>query len=195
MHGLINRSIEGYVRAAHGDATWARAAAAAGLDPGGFEAMLTYDDALTPRVLDAVARVLGRPRGEIMEDIGTFLVTGPGSEPLRRLLRFGGVDFEDFLQSLDELPDRARLAVPDLVLPALRLKLVAPGRYHLDCAAQVAGFGHVIMGILRAMADDYGALVLLDAAAGHAGTERLTIDLVSARFSEARTFRLGAETG
>ncbi len=195
MHGLINRSIQSYVCDNYGTAVWDAVVNKAGLEFTEFEAMLTYPDALTPAVLDAAAGVLSRPRSELMEDIGTYLVTNPTFEAVRRLFRFGGVDFQDFLHSLDDLPDRARLAVSDLHLPKLELRALADGQFSLICGGDVAGFGHVMMGILRVMADDYGALALLEHSGETGGIETLSITLVEADFAEGRHFALGASAG
>ena len=195
MHGLINRSIQSFVCDTYGREAWTDIALMARLDFIEFEAMLVYDDALTPAVLDAAAKVLRRPRDELMEDIGTYLVSTPQLEGVRRLLRFGGVGFEDFLQSLDDLADRARLAVSDLVLPRLELREHAFGQYSLICDSPVAGFGHVMMGVLRVMADDYGALVLLDHEGRRQGVETVSITLIEADFAAGRHFDLGARTG
>ena len=195
MHGLINRSIQSFVCDTYGREAWTDIALMARLDFIEFEAMLVYDDALTPAVLDAAAKVLRRPRDELMEDIGTYLVSTPQLEGVRRLLRFGGVGFEDFLQSLDDLADRARLAVSDLVLPRLELREHAFGQYSLICDSPVAGFGHVMMGVLRVMADDYGALVLLDHEGRRQGVETVSITLIEADFAAGRHFDLGARAG
>lgn len=69
--------------------------------------MLTYEDSVTLDVLAALGVVLDRPQQDILEDIGTYLVSHPKVEPLRRLLRFGGPTFTEFLHSLDDLPARA----------------------------------------------------------------------------------------
>jgi hypothetical protein len=191
MHGLINRSIQSYVCDNYGLATWSEVAHIAALESVEFEAMLSYDDALTPRVLDAVSAVLGRPRAEVMEDIGTYLVSHPGFEAVRRLLRFGGVTFEDFLHSLDDLPDRARLAVADLHLPRIELRAHTAEQFSLNCDAPVTGYGHVLMGVLRVMADDFGALALLEHKGGVDGVETVAISLVEAEFAEGRAFVLG----
>ncbi len=195
MHGLINRSIQSFVCDHYGAERWAEVAQLAGLDFVDFEAMLTYDDAITPRVLDAAAQVLNRPRSEVMEDIGAFVVSHHGLEPVRRLLRFGGVNFEDFLHSLDDLPDRARLAVADLNLPRVELREHAKRQFSLICSSPVAGYGYVMMGLLRVMADDYGALALLDHTGGGQGTETLSITLVETDFANGRSFDLGARIG
>ncbi len=119
----------------------------------------------------------------------------PSLERLRRLLRFGGVTFVDFLHSLDDLDGRCRLALPELCLPLLRLREVEPGRFVLRCETGLPGAGHVIVGLLRAMADDYGALVLLE----HLGTdemgETVSIHLLETQFAAGRRFDLAAPVG
>lgn len=101
MHGLINHSFQRYMCDSYGQDAWLAVAVRAGVSPPTFEPMLTYDDAITPAVLDAMAAVLHRTRVEVMEDIGAHLVSHPKTEAVRRLLRFGGMNFEDFLHSLD----------------------------------------------------------------------------------------------
>ncbi|SFG55779.1 heme NO-binding domain-containing protein [Sulfitobacter dubius] len=192
MHGLINRSIQNYFCANYGHALWSAVATRAGLGFTEFEAMLTYPDHVTPAVLDAVCTVLERPRAEVMEDVGTFLVAQPGYAAVRRLLRFGGVSFRDFLQSLDELPDRTRLALSELRLPRIELCEEPDGQYLLVCEAPLVGYGYLMMGVLRAMADDYGALVALEHCGRSEGIETLKIILIEADFSEGRSFELGA---
>ncbi|MGJ8544825.1 MAG: heme NO-binding domain-containing protein [Sulfitobacter sp.] len=193
MHGLINRSIQNYVTDRYGPRIWARATELAELEGANFEAMLVYEDAITPRLLDAAAQVLGRGREELMEDIGTYLVSHV--EAVRRLLRFGGVNFEEFLHSLDDLPDRARLAVSDLILPGIELRELERGRFRLDCESHVAGIGFVLMGVLRVMADDFGALALLEYEGSAGGRESIMISLVESDFAQGRDFELGARAG
>ncbi|WP_372885642.1 heme NO-binding domain-containing protein [Shimia sp.] len=195
MHGLINRAIQCYVRDNYGRERWIEVTHLADLGFSDFEAMLHYDDALTEAVLAAVSRSLGVPRETVLEDIGTYLVSHPNVEALRRLLRFGGVSFVAFLHSLDELPDRARLAVDDLRLPRMELCDHGDNRYALICRGDHAGFGHVMMGVLRTLADDYGALVFLEHKGGAGGSETIEITLVEAAFAEGRRFELGAGAG
>ncbi len=190
MHGLLNRSIQGFLRRTFGEAVWLDVAARAGLGPDGFEAMLDYDDSLTDRVINAAALRLDRPRDALLEDLGTYLVSHPDLERLRRLLRFGGSGFVDFLHSLDELPDRARMALPELELPQLDLNEQRPDRFRLMCKSPLIGAGHVILGLLRAMADDYGSLAVLEHEGSWPEGEIIRIDLLDPRFSEGRRFDL-----
>ncbi|MDJ0630148.1 MAG: heme NO-binding domain-containing protein [Rhodobacter sp.] len=191
MHGLINRSIECFLRDTYGAEAWVRIAQRSGADETGFEAMLSYEDASTDRLLAGAAAHLEKPRDMLLEDLGTYLVSHSGTQPVRRLLRFGGATFVDFLHSLDELHDRARLAIPDLTMPQLELREHGASAWSLSVVHPQPGFGHVIVGILRAMADDYGALVLLDHAGRKDGVEIIGIELAEMSFAKGRHFELG----
>ena len=190
MHGLINRAIENFLRDRHGPDVWQRVVRRANLHFDSFEPLLTYDPGLTEAVLREACGELGLPRDTVLEDMGTALVSHRDREGLRRLLRFGGVTFRDFLHSLEELPDRARLALPDLCLPDLRLEEGGAGRFTLMATPLFAGAGYVLIGLLRAMADDYGALVLLDVASSSEDRDVISIHLLDESHAEGRRFDL-----
>ncbi|MCX7646116.1 MAG: heme NO-binding domain-containing protein [Rhodobacteraceae bacterium] len=192
MHGLINRAIQRFAEDAHGAELWRAAAEEAQPGLTGFEAMLSYDDALTAAVLAALSRRTGLPVAALLEDLGTYLVRHPATETVRRLLRFGGESYVEFLQSLDELPDRVGLAVPDLRLPAMELRDLGPGTFLLAAAPGWPGFGHVLAGLLRAMADDYGALALVTLLEDGSAGARLSIRVADAAHAEGRRFELAA---
>ena len=194
MHGLINRAIQRFVTDSYGDAKWRASTSRANLGYTEFEAMWIYDDDVTPRVLEAACDVLDRSYEELAEDIGTYLVSHPNVSSLRRLLRFGGVTFVEFLHSLDDLPDRARLAVKDLELPRIELEEHSSQSYSLRCYGELFGWGFVFMGVLRALADDHGALVYLEHAGQTNGCETISIALLETAFSAGRDFDLGARS-
>ena len=198
MHGLINRAVESFARDNYGDAFWTSVTQSAGLDFTSFEAMLPYKRNVTDRVLDSLADALNKRKDEVLEDLGTYLVASPNTDAIRRLLRFAGTDLVDFLNSLDELPARAQLAVPDLPVPHLELRELDTQSFSLSVQAtpETKGvFGHVMLGLLRAMADDYGALVFLDHKYGGEAEEIIDITLLEVAFAEAREFELGTKAG
>lgn len=193
MHGLINRSIERFLSDTYGEKVWHDVADLAGLEFSHFEAMMEYEDQITYAVVNAASKRLNKDSALILEDLGTYLVSHPNVESIRRLLRFGGVTFVDFLHSLDDLNDRAKLAVPELDLPQLTMRgYRAAGDFQLICKWQHRGCVAVLVGLLRAMADDYGALVLLEEDIGDDGVDTIAIQLIESGFSDGREFHLAS---
>ena len=190
MHGLVNRAIQLFTRDTYGPEVWEEVVQAAPLVTPDFEAMLTYPDSQTGLALETLSFRLDRARDDLMEDIGTYLVSHPNTQSLRRLLRFGGPTFTEFLDSLDELPGRIRMAVSDLVLPELDLRRSAPGHYSLRVTGTMPGWGHLMMGVIRAMADDYGALAMLEHKGRETGGEVIALQVVDTAFAEGRAFDL-----
>lgn len=195
MHGLVNRSIQCFIVETYGKDAWAEICRIADLGFDNFESMLTYDASQTDAVLSAACTLQDRTRQGLLEDVGTFLISHPDFEALRRLLRFGGETFEEFLHSIDDLADRAKLALPDLDFPQLELREYSAHSYSLQYRWYIRGFGTLVLGILRAMADDYGALVLLEHSQGtddFGDHDRISIDLLDADFSQGNEFQLRA---
>ena len=194
MHGLINRSIQCFLAETYGVAAWQVISEQAGLGQENLETLILYDDTLTESLLESAVQQTGNTRSVLLEDLGTFLVTSPTMHGLRRLLRFGGAQFVDFLHSLEELPDRARMAVSDLTLPQIELRDHSAVAFTLLVTHDFAGFGHVILGVLRAMADDYGALALLSHEGRRDKVETITVEVFEVAFSEGRNFDLIAQS-
>jgi len=183
MHRIINRSIQHFLRQTYGAGLWALVSADAGLPVDGFEATMTADACMTEKVIDAAARRLRKDREALLEDLGIHLAM---IEPVRRLLRFGGATFADFLLSLAELPDRVRMAVPDSYFPEITVEDCGDRRFVVHVIGKMAECPAIFAGALRAMADDYGALVLIDPPAGDA----LRVNLLDDHFAAGRSFDL-----
>lgn len=193
MHGLIFRTIEAFVTDCFGPDLWERAMLDANLPVTSFEAMLDYDAAFLPRVLQACASVLDRSPANILEDVGAYLITDQTHASIRRLMRFGGQSFVELLHSLDELPGRTRLAVSGLELPDIRVHEHQPHSFTIECSNGPTEFGHVLVGLLRAMADDYGALAVLEHVGAKDSAEVIEVVVVDTTFAEDRGFSLATE--
>lgn len=190
MHGLINKSLEVFVRETYGPEKWQMIAGQAEVPEGAFESMLTYPDAITDRVLETAIKVLDKERDGFLEDLGTFLVSHPSVEALRRLLRFNGASFREFVDALDDLHGRSRLAVPNLDMPVLEVDPDGRNAYRVRCVWHRDYGLPVILGVLRAMADDYGVLAFFEAEED-AENPAITVTLLDQDFSEGREFSLG----
>lgn len=195
MHGLIFRTLEAFISDAFSSDRWAKAVAQADLPVTSFEAMLQYDAGHFPKLLAGCADVLDRPETVILEDLGAYLITHQNHASVRRLMRFGGDTFSELLHSLGDLPDRTRLAVSGLDLPGILVREPIPQSFTIQCADNPMGFGHVMVGLLRAMADDYGTLALLEHRGLRDGTEIIEVQVVETAFADDRGFSLAAGHG
>lgn len=193
MHGLVNKGLERFLADTYGQGTWLEIAQAADLPAEGFEALLTYDVGLTLQVVNIAAARLGKSEHALLEDLGTYLVSDPKMDSVRRLLRFGGIDYADFVSSLDELPERARLAVPNLNIPEVTVEEFGPDEYRIDVMSDFGRFGVILAGILRAMADDYGCLSVIEWSSDAPQHETLQVQLLDGAYAEGRAFVLSAE--
>jgi len=190
MHGLINRAVQCFVLDTYGPPRWQAVTQRIGLGPEGFETMLDYDDAVTNSLLQAASEALDRTEAVMLEDMGTYLVSHETTRAVRRLLRFSGETFADVLYALEDLPSRAPLALPELVLPDLELREEAGGRFRLFVIATEPGWAYVMLGLLRAMADDYGALVVIEMGTASSSIMVIEIRLLDDEFAEGKAFTL-----
>lgn len=188
MDALFLRSLQGYVRDTFGQPAWQAICRRSDLTVETFEPMLHYPPGMADRVADTAAEVLGRPVETVWEDMGTYLVTNPGHEGVRRLLRFGGVSFTDFLHSLEEMPGRARLGLPGLDLPEVMLRALGEDHFELCCRSRFRGTVRVLAGVITAMADDYGTLCLIEVHEDE--PERIGLRVLDSYHNVARRFDL-----
>jgi len=186
MDALLLRSLQGYVNDTFGLSVWQAVCRRADLPFETFEPMLRYTRGLSDRLAQTAAEVLGRPVETVWEDMGTYLVTNPGHEGVRRLLRFGGLGFSDFLHSLEEMPGRARLAMPDLDVPEVMLTETGRDKFELECRSRLKGMPRILVGVLTAMADDYGTLCLIETDT----VGRIHVSILDSSHGAARRFDL-----
>lgn len=193
MDALLLRSLQGYVRDTFGLTVWQAVCRNCGLTVETFEPMLRYEPGTADRVAQVAADVLGRSVEAVWEDMGTHLVTNSRHQGVRRLLRFGGIGFTDFLHSLEELPGRTRLAVAEIDLPDLHLDELGPDRFEIRCQSRVKGFVRVLTGVLTAMADDYGTLCVIET--DDQAPDRILVRVLDSFHNTARRFDLASPRG
>ncbi len=161
MHGIINRSLQCFIRDIHGVEVWEETCEQAKLPFYNFEFSLSYDDATTEDLLSSFGGLMQRSRDDILEDFGTYIVSEEALTAAHRLLKFGGGNYVEFLYSLNFVYDRAKLAMPDLDIPTMELAAHGPHHFTLHARFQKRGFGATLLGLLRAMAGEYMALVTI----------------------------------
>ncbi len=72
MHGLINKSIEAFVKDTYGDDAWRAIGAKADLEDLSFEAMMVYDTPVTTRIVVCATEVLNVDCADFLQNLGTY---------------------------------------------------------------------------------------------------------------------------
>ena len=194
MHALVIQGFRSYFQQVHGTGVWANIAHSLGYAPHDFELNVTQDVSFAASFIDAGATLLRRGKTEILEDFGLFLASHDATASFRRLMRFSGPNFAEFVFGLPDLPPRTALAVPDLALPRID---VADTQFGMEIGVRntVPGFDHVLAGIVRGMADDYGDLVQVEptqslALRYHADNTYWAVKIIKVGYSKGREFSL-----
>ncbi len=156
MYGMVNHGIERLVTEAHGAQVWREVCAAAGLPDTTFEPMLTYDDAVTYRLVQAAAERLGVAPEDVLEQFGRYWTGYARHTAIGRLLTFGGDSFAECLASLDEMHGRIRLAMPDLRPPVFEVETLAEDRHRLHYRSPREGLAPMAIGLLHGLAAEFG---------------------------------------
>ncbi|WP_372803460.1 heme NO-binding domain-containing protein [Paracoccus seriniphilus] len=184
MQQLVVRAVEEFLRQTYGDDLWLRVAG----NPGDDDRLALMGGAFTSRgvsvrdLVTSAAAELGKTAQELLEDGGAWLAS---REAIRRLLRFSGHDFRDFILSLEELPGRAHFVVPDLGVPEINVSVCEQGVFWLTLPEDSLGWPSILGGIIRAMADDYGALGVVNVEGNV-----VTVGIPDDDFSAGREFSL-----
>ena len=167
MLGVVNKAIEAFVCQRYGDKLWADLLIDLSLPGYEFEAMLTYEDGITYDLIDRLAKRQSKMHQDVLEDI---------------------------LLSLDDLNDRVALALDILEMPLIRVLPLSAEKIHVRVAPKWHGFSDVLVGLLRALADDYGALVFMDRLADTDQTECIKVILIDHHHSAGTSFDLAASS-
>jgi hypothetical protein len=187
MHGLVICALARFFLETYGAAIWQQIRGRADAGDDRYEPFLKYPDDLAIRLISAAGHVLRRHPDDVWEDFGAALIASDAFTAPRRLLRFSGASFGDFLSALPELSGRITLAVPDFDLPPVTLIEQDVGTFMFRCPAS-AEYEHVLRGVIRAMADEYGALALIDHGPEGHGVQ---VQLIDVSFAAGRAFALG----
>ena len=117
MYGLVNRAIEEMIRRQHGDETWERIKAAAGVDVDLFVRIEAYPDDITYRLVAAASADLGISSEQALQAFGEYWVLYTAQDGYGALLDGAGSSVIDVLVHLDDLHAQVRSLYPNLSPP------------------------------------------------------------------------------
>ena len=162
MLGLINQPLVEFVRELHGEAAVRdlRRSVEGGQDR--FEIFLEYPSSTTEVLLNFVAKLRGLDRDFVLDDLGTFAMTKLWGSALRDLALNSGADFEDFLRNLPHFLKAISFLDERWAAKNVHVRYRPDCQFDIICEGASAHLAPLFQGMLRAIADEFEALVLIE---------------------------------
>ena len=156
MYGMVNLGIRTFIADNHGLPVWFEICANAGIGDADFESMLTYDDAITYRLVAAISQKLDVSQEDVLRIFGEYWIEYAGKTALGRIIDFGGSSFIEVLESLDEMHERFRAAMPHLRPPSFEVVELSDRIFHLHYQSEREGLTPMVVGLLYGLAQRHG---------------------------------------
>ena len=156
MYGMVNLGIQKYIVDNHGSQAWWEICAKAGVGETEFESMLTYDDSVTFRLVEAISDKLNVPQEDVLRIFGEYWVEYAGGTALGRIMDFGGSSLIEVLDSLDEMHERFRATMPHLRPPSFEVEELSDQTFRLHYRSERQGLTGMVIGLLYGLARRHG---------------------------------------
>lgn len=154
MYGLVNQSIESYIRMTHGEAVWAAVRRAAGVEVE-FVGLAPYPDEISAALLQAASAHLGLPVADLLRGIGHHFIRYTSTEGYGNLLKTSGRTFLELVQQLDQLHSRVGLIFPELRPPSFYCTSVTDSTLCLHYISSRPGLAPMVVGLLEGLGELY----------------------------------------
>ena len=156
MYGLVNKAIEDMVRRDHGDETWERVRAEAGVKTPAFLSTADYEDRVTYDLVAAASRLLEIDPGALLADFGKFWVLETAPKGYSDLLDAAGSDMRTFLLNLPDLHSRIMLILPNLKPPEFDIVEMGEHEAVLSYRSHRPGLQPFVVGLFHGLGQRFG---------------------------------------
>lgn len=152
MYGMVNDAVRTFIVENHGEDVWLRICEDAGVTTREFEQLLTYNDDITYRLVGSISKHLGMDAADVLKHFGQYWPEYARDTSVGKMIRFGGDSFIETLQSLDEMHERVKIAMPEIRPPSFELETVGEDSYRLHYYSDRDGLGPMVIGLLYGLA-------------------------------------------
>ena len=159
MYGMINQAIRELVCHQAGEGAWIDICRETGIDPEGFEALSTYPDAITYKLVGAAARKLHTSQEDLLKSFGRHWILYTGEHGYGEVMRMFGKDFRSCLSNLNRMHGHMGAMMPQLKPPRFTVTDDSPDRITVHYYSEREGLGPMVVGLLEGLAEKYGERV------------------------------------
>ncbi len=162
MYGIVNKTIQELVTEKFGEQEWNAVKEKSGVDIDFFLSNEPYDDAVTYKLAQAAAEVVGISVGEVLQAFGEYWVLKTGKEKYGALMEAGGSNLRDFLINLPMFHNRIMLIYPKLTPPEFRVSDITDKSIHVHYFSKREGLQEFVRGLLSGLGIMYNVSVVIE---------------------------------
>jgi len=154
MYGMVNQGVQSFITKNFGQADWLDICDRAGVSDTQFEGMLTYPDEVTYKLVGAICEKYDMSAEDALENFGAYWIDFSRTTSVGKLIRFGGQELADLLDSLNDMHSRIKRSMPHLQPPHFELEEHEDGTYHLHYSSDREGLEHMVIGLVKGLAKE-----------------------------------------
>jgi hypothetical protein len=151
MYGMVNKAVEEMVCLHHGEATWERIKAKAGVDVEVFMSNESYSDDITYQLVGAASEVLHLPAEQILIGFGEHWVLHTAQEGYGGLMKAAGHTLPEFLNNLPNFHARVSMIFPKLQPPHFRCTEITDHSLQLHYFSHRPGLAPFVVGLMKGL--------------------------------------------
>lgn len=151
MYGMVNKSVEEMVMAAHGEGMWREIKRRAGVKDDIFISNEGYPDEITFRLVGAASEVLQQPVETVLHSFGEHWVLQTAARGYGHMMAAGGSSLGEFLENLPMFHDRVALLYPKLVPPRFEITDHAGRSLRLHYYSHRTGLTPFVRGLISGL--------------------------------------------
>lgn len=151
MYGMVNKAVEEMVVLHHGEETWERIKAKAGVDVEVFMSNEGYPDQITYNLVAAASEVLQTPADQILQSFGEHWILHTAQEGYGGLMQAAGKTLPEFLKNLPNFHSRVAMIFPQLKPPHFECSDITDRSLQLHYFSDRPGLAPFVVGLMRGL--------------------------------------------
>jgi len=159
MYGLVNRAVESFVLASHGQEVCKEIKENAGVELEYFNTMHAYDDSVTYNLVGAASKVLDLDAALILKEFGKYWIVFAKKEGYKHYFTLGGGNFIQFLKNLDRMHSNIQKTYTELKPPSFKCEELNQGELILKYFSERKGLVPFVEGLILGLAVEFNVHV------------------------------------
>jgi hypothetical protein len=175
MYGLIHRAMQQMVIDSHGLAAWKAIETEQGIGPAELISLSMFEDALTMRLLTAVATMREEPMDQTLRVFGRYWVSFVSRDAYGAILDFTGRDLPTLLRNLNRMHQTVHVTMPEAIVPSFSVLEETADDLLVEYRSARSGLQPMVRGLLEGLCAKFALIAQIDQTGGDDTTAQFRI--------------------